>query len=92
MTLNKVSPVTMYIVNLTNSPKRIFSQTMRVIVTLNLILSLTNISPFALTKKRKLPRPCSKHRRLHNVMPLSMSLALKAKSRVTPSTRRRNAT
>ena len=53
MTLNKVSPVTMYIINLTNSPKHIFSWTMRVIVTSNLILSLTNISPFALTKKEE---------------------------------------
>ena len=79
LTPNKVSPFTMYTVHLTNSTKCNFSWMMRrVMITVNLILSPANVPSEASTTKKKLLRPCSKRRWLHNTMALSITLGLTA--------------
>ena len=75
-------------IHLTNLTKHNSLWMMRVL--LNLTFPPITIPPFALSVIRKLLRPCSKHRQLHNTMSLSVSLALKVNYQVFPSTRQRN--
>ena len=92
LTPNKVSPFAVYTVHLTNSTKYFSWMMRRVTITVNLISSPANIPPEASTMNKKLLRPCSKLRRSHNTMALSVTLALTATSHVIPFTRRHNKT